>query len=411
MGSVAAAAAGLALWRHRDLPATQMLAPHGTEASEYVGDLRCAACHEGIHARQSHSRMARAMAMGGEVAPGEGLRPGEVVDVVNGLKYEVTHESGVWTLRVVRGGEEAAAPIHYLLGSGDRAMTPVCDLDARQYRELRVSYYGDTKSWDFTTGQEVAHLNDLTEALGRRIDKRSRLGCLTCHSTLLMQNGGAIDSAQSRFGVHCERCHGPGRRHAEAAERGASLPTSNLSVVQATSLAHQLLEGAPCTNSRDRFLLAVAQARDDRLVRDLFMCGECHGRKTIYDKIDDEELAMFQTAALTASRCYRESREKLRCTDCHDPHRDIQEADDALYVAVCRQCHVRSQPNGASGASNELPAQRASVCPIDAEQGCIACHMPKKSPMYRTRFTHHRIGLHEGVDAEEALSEQEHLHR
>lgn len=405
--AVAAVSLGLAAWCYSLGGPRQVVAPRGAEPDDYVGDQWCAACHQDIHAMQSHSRMARALATAGDGR----LTPGEVIDPVNQLRYEVREDGGAWRLQVSRCSDDlseaelaeaAVAPIAYLLGSGDRGLTPVSDLNADEYRELRISFYGDTRSWDFTPGQEVANLSNLSNALGRRIEKKGRLGCLSCHSTLLVQSGEAIDTAASRFGVHCERCHGPGRQHSEAAEKGEFLPTSNPAVAQATALAHRLIEGENRKSPQDRFLLSVARAGDDRLIRDLYMCGECHGRNAIHERIEGDELAMFQVAALAASRCFQESRGKLRCTDCHNPHRDVENADRSGYVDVCRKCHVGDR------ADRTLPNRRdedevaARVCPIDAEGQCVDCHMPKKTPMYRSRFTHHRIGLYDsGADETE----------
>lgn len=401
--AAAAVLVGLAAWHYSPGAPRQIVAPRGAEPDDYVGDQRCASCHQNIHGMQSHSRMARAL-----TAAGDGrLTPGEVIDPVNQLRYEVREDDGAWRLQVSRWSEEASdgepveaaiAPIAFLLGSGDRGITPVSELNADEYRELRISFYGDTQNWDFTPGQEVANLTNLSDALGRRIEKKGRLGCLNCHSTLLVQRGETIDVAASRFGVHCERCHGPGRQHSEAAQKGEFLPTSNPAVAQATALAHRLLEGETRKSPQDRFLLSVARASDDRLIRDLYMCGECHGRNALHDHIEGDDLAMFQVAALAASRCFQESRGKLRCTDCHDPHRDVENADRASYVDVCRKCHLGGRAEGTLSDRRDEDEVAARACPIDDEGGCVDCHMPKKTPMYRSRFTHHRIGLFTGAD-------------
>lgn len=357
-----------------------------------MGDGSCAECHAAVHQQQCRSRMARALTLGADLPGDQIVSPGEVNDSANGLTYRVSRESDGWRLEVVRGEEYAVAPISYFLGSGERGLTPLWEQDPDNYVELRISYYADTETWDFTPGQEDAAPVALPDALGRQISKKGRFGCLTCHSTLLVQDRGKIDLDRSLFGVHCERCHGPGRQHVEAAKRGDVLPTRNPAVAQATSLAGRFFEGEVPDTPQDKFLWSVAKARDERLIRDLYMCGDCHGRSALHNESDDTELAMFQVAALAASKCYQRGPGKIRCTDCHDPHRDIADTDGARYVAVCLGCHQDAdslaQPARTAG---QVPAK---TCPVDARGGCIECHMPKKSPMYRTRFTHHRIGLH-----------------
>jgi len=58
-------------------------------------------------------------------------------------------------------------------------------------------------------------------------------------------------------------------------------------------------------------------------------------------------------------------RKGLTCTTCHNPHRDAKE-NDAAYTRACRNCH------GVSSANH------AEICPVNQNDGCIGCHMPKQ---------------------------------
>jgi hypothetical protein len=113
--------------------------------------------------------------------------------------------------------------------------------------------------------------------------------------------------------------------------------------------------------------------------------------------LDDENLSRFQMPALLASRCYQQSATKLSCTDCHDPHGDAVHGDERPYVAVCLRCHF-SEPAGSADESAR-PSPKPKSCPQNSRDGCIACHMPTRSPMYRTQFTHHRIGVYQDITA------------
>lgn len=88
--AAAAVLVGLAAWHYSPSAPRQIVAPRGAEPDDFVGDLRCASCHERIHAMQSHSRMARALTT---AADGQ-LTPGEVIDQVNQLRYEVREDGG-----------------------------------------------------------------------------------------------------------------------------------------------------------------------------------------------------------------------------------------------------------------------------------------------------------------------------
>ena len=72
-----------------------------------------------------------------------------------------------------------------------------------------------------------------------------------------------------------------------------------------------------------------------------------------------------------ASRCFRESRDRLTCVTCHDPHTDVA-TDDKPYTAACLQCHSRPTTGSAP-----RPVQ-AKPCPVNAVAKCVECHMPKR---------------------------------
>lgn len=390
------AAALAAIGRYFRAPPTEILVPRGGELDGYVGAARCAECHREIYDRQSRSRMAGALQTAEEYDRQHRLPiPAEVNDRENGLSYRVLPRDGELILEVSRGLETARASLGYALGSGARGLTFVRDLDAGGYQELRISYYADDHVWDFTPGQENDRPTTVQQALGKFVPKRSPEACLDCHASRLVQSEGQIVPASSLFGVDCERCHGPGREHCETAARGDVAAPRAASLVQALRLAERLREGRPPASSQDAWLQSASKAADDRLIRDVYVCGECHGGRQIWSTPADDQLSRFQVAALVASKCYQESADKLRCTDCHDPHRDIEPGDQSLAVAVCLKCHSPGEGQAADGQPvSAAERARAISCPVNAVAGCVACHMPTRSPMYRTRFTHHRIGVH-----------------
>jgi hypothetical protein len=119
-----------------------------------------------------------------------------------------------------------------------------------------------------------------------------------------------------RPGVTCERCHGPGRTHAEAARAGR--PNG---------------EVARVILNPGRFP-AKAQVE---------MCGECHrlpepGEVSPAPEMLDPIAVRFQPIGLMASRCFLVSR-NLSCLTCHDPHEDARPRARDFYAARCLACH------------------------------------------------------------------------
>jgi mono/diheme cytochrome c family protein len=406
---VAGAAVAVAIARYRRPISREVLAPRGANLDGFVGAAKCAECHREIYNRQSHSRMATALRTSEDFCRQHALPlPAEVTDRANDLQYRIDRRQGQLCMEVVRGEEVVRTTMHYALGSGQRGLTFLCDLDAENYQELRVSYFADTNSWDFTPGQESAQPLSLAEAVGRRVGKRSDFACLNCHASRLVQSDGKIDTGRSYFGVDCERCHGPGREHIQAISAGRSGKMRPPALTQALVLGRQLREGKRPEGPQDELLRRMSEADDERLIRDFYVCGECHGRRQLWIEASDVQLARFQVAALMASPCYQRSAAKLRCTDCHDPHGDAVHGDDRPYIAVCLQCHGDGDPEQpvAEASSRRLAGPLPSansrlgsdtptkVCLKNPRDGCIGCHMPVRSPMYRTRFTHHRIAIY-----------------
>jgi hypothetical protein len=393
--AVAALAIIAAVSRHLLTPRPEVLAPRGAEIGRYVGSTRCAECHREISEQQSCSRMAVTLQTAEQFERTHSLPvPAEVFDPDNHLRYRIDRRDGKLCLEAWRGRDVARADMTYALGSGKVAVTFVRDLDAENYEELRATWYADTNSWDLTPGQKGARPITVAAALGRPIGKHSPQACLTCHATLLVQSDAKIDLARSRFGVACERCHGPGRDHIESVTKGRATGTKNNVTIrpplldEALGLAQRLREGQPAQTPQDELLRSVSQANDERLIRDLYVCGECHGYDQIWTRSSDDDLVKFQVAALVSSRCYEKSATKIRCSDCHDPHGDSSPEDVGVAVTVCLQCHA-----GATTVAGSQEA-RTKTCPVNTRDGCVGCHMPIRSPMLHAQMTQHHIGIY-----------------
>jgi hypothetical protein len=135
--------------------------------------------------------------------------------------------------------------------------------------------------------------------------------------------------------VGCERCHGPGRAHVEAARAGR--PAGEIY----------------------RFRGASSETT-------MALCGQCHRSpqpvSTEEDLASIEDLPRFAHTALVASACYQRSAGRLTCLTCHRSH-DPLSKDTAAYVRVCQSCHT-GHPGG------------SPACPVNRTSGCVGCHMP-----------------------------------
>ncbi|GMR22545.1 MAG: tetratricopeptide repeat protein [Acidobacteriota bacterium] len=208
--------------------------------------------------------------------------------------------------------------------------------------------------------------------------------CSSCHSTGLRKNYElADDSYDTEFfeiNVSCEACHGPGSRHVQWAEAGASgdpgltLTLRSDEPVWVTDVATGLAERQPARSERSEIeMCAACHSRRGQLYED-----DVHGQPFLDDyrpallrdplyyadgQIRDE---VYVYGSFLQSKMYRKG---VTCQDCHDPH--------GLHVraegnAMCASCHLPEKFDTATHHFHE-PETRGSLC--------VDCHMPETTYM------------------------------
>jgi cytochrome c554/c'-like protein len=331
--------------------------------ARYVGDVSCRDCHPGewaSHSRSGHSRTLRSAA---RVALDRRWDGRSAVD---------PERPGVaWTYRLHDGrfSTERAEPgrstverfvIDYAFGSGRHATTFVSlldrDPDHPASREQRLTFFAHSASPDVTPGQFLTgHASGNTDR-GRILSTEDTLNCFGCHATATSNRGPEVlDEATMIPNVTCERCHGPGRSHVEAARRDAGANTHGPAMpygLESWSVEEQLRR-----------------------------CGACHRTPAMVKpgsiRTDNPVLVRHQPVALVQSACFKGSRHTLGCVTCHDPHARAS-TDRAAYEVACRSCHAD---------------RRVADCPISTQSGCLDCHMPRREVARGMIMTDHWIRI------------------
>lgn len=240
-----------------------------------------------------------------------------------------------------------SVPVLWALGLGEAGQTYVFQKDGSLY-ESRVSYFRAIDGLELTLGfQNLLPLN-IVQAAGREMGKRDAAQCLNCHSTGGV-HGLTIDLAAIRPGIQCDRCH------AEAGEHAASF------------------SGGKSGVHMDKLAAKTTEQLSD-------FCGQCH--RTWQEIALSGKLGIsnvrFQPYRLANSKCYSANDARIRCTACHDPHRELDRVADN-YDNKCQACH-----SAATGYR---------VCSV-AKANCASCHMPKlEIPGSHFRFTDHEIRI------------------
>ena len=260
------------------------------------------------------------------------------------------------------GDRTETLALDYGLGSGRHGVTFVA-IQGEKTKvdpsgiEHRLSYLADSPRLAITPGQEATRQDQPSgkaagaTVFGRPLGPDNLKACLRCHATVTSTAfPNRLDAATLVPNVSCERCHGPGREHVDAARRGET----ELNMPMGHEPAQPWME--------------------------VNRCGECHRLPRLVSdssiRPENPGIVRFQGVGISMSACYAKGEGRLRCTTCHDPH-DRPSRDQVHYEAACLSCH------------RSAPAQKA--CPVSPTANCVGCHMPRREVPGNGTFTDHWI--------------------
>jgi hypothetical protein len=329
----------------------------------YVGPRACAECHPDQFALYSRSGHARTLSPPGRRDIARRLDGKTIADPDSAeVRWSYQHRGGQLYIRREAQDKVEECIAEYAFGSGHHGLTFVSVIDPRvpTILEHRISYFPQQQKLGLTAGHDERPRPPNVTPIGRLPSPDGAVKCFGCHSTQISaRDGQAIDAETLIPNVSCERCHGPGRAHAQAARRGASEAELRLPF------------------SPDGFIA-------DSLIK---LCGTCHRHPSGYEpgeiRPDDPGLARFQPVGILESRCFRESSGAFSCVTCHDPHARAS-SDRASYLEVCLSCHAET-------GSDERTTAVGNPCPAAPHGDCVDCHMPRVDVGRRVLFADHWI--------------------
>jgi predicted CXXCH cytochrome family protein len=283
--------------------------------------------------------------------------------------YTVLERGGQWFQRRHQkgfGGKETntlETSIDYVIGSGNHARSYLHRAADGRLLEMPVSWYSENGGyWAMSPGYDRPNQQDFRRPIAFR--------CMFCHNAY--PNGapaeeGVFPTALPE-GIDCQRCHGPGSAHVEAAGRGAPPETTRRAIVNpARQSRERQLEvcmqchleptSRPLPNAIARFEHGPFDYRPGEPMTDYFLFFD---RGTTPAGDDRFEIA-HAAYRLRKSKCFQAS--QMTCTTCHNPH-DAPRGKDAVarFDAACRNCHAEAHaagvPNGGDCASCHMPQRR-----------------------------------------------------
>ncbi len=345
----------------RPVPAT----PAGGVAQEgYVGSEACKECHKDLYASYARHSMART-----GPRPLASLDPKWLAKIFDaGATQPVTHDRSGFSYRAYRKGrdyfvEESVhdkdgatvqtwvQPITHSYSAGSYGVAFYFRQGKRLY-QVPIDYYPQPQRWGI----------DPAAAAGNpRFTKSLGTFCISCHTDYPRSQAGTDDVFLDPLpsGVGCERCHGPGQKHATSLRPEDIVNPAHLSSARQLDVCVQCHESNHSNLRADRGEFS-------------YRPGEPIGAYRVNFVDDPPAPDRFPLLAhpdrMVRSACWRASGGKLGCTSCHDPHKSSFEQPASWWDAKCNQCH-HDHP------CTETAEARA------AQQGhCVPCHMRAGAP-------------------------------
>ena len=348
--------------------------------TEFVGSTTCAECHPDQHesfARTTHSKSLSLVDP--ELEPPDA----EFVYELSGCNYEVYRDEGQLRHRealLSPDGETIAQsdyPVKYLVGSGAHTRTYLSEINGFLV-ESPITWYESRREWDVSPGYDVP--------FPPGFERPADIGCLACHIGSAEEVEGSLHRIRfHELAIGCERCHGPGREHVDAAKSDREEDVVRSTIVNPGLLSKTLSEDicAQCHLRGDATAyLAGMGPMDFRPGAPLTSVRIDYSVDTSHDQMK----VVGHVEQMRLSRCYTQSGE-LTCITCHDMHAEDPPAGSTaqFYRSRCLDCHNLVDCNLPEDGEQRMAEQ----------DNCVTCHMPQSdTDIPHIAFTHHRIGVH-----------------
>ena len=347
----------------------------------YVDHSLCTGCHTAIAKKYSHTGMARSFSrLLPENTVADFTRNNALYHNSSDRHYFAYQQDGRFYQRrhqIDFNGREfniVEKEIHFVIGSGNHARSYLHRTPRGQLVQLPLSWYVDKGGyWEMSPGY------NRPDHMGFRREINHE--CMACHNGYPEIEPGSdsfgsppIFPGEIPEGIDCQRCHGPGRDHMLALQRGKSAETVRRSIVNPARLSterqlevcmqcHLETTSRPLPHALWRYHRGLFSYRPGEPLESYILHLD-HSPGSGYD---DKFEVVNSVYRLRKSACFRGSNGAMTCTTCHNAHdapRGVWAAEH--YVQACRTCHQE-----ALGRLIEDKRHPES-------QQCLPCHMPKR---------------------------------
>jgi len=280
---------------------------------------------------------------------------------------------------------DQSVEISYVIGSGQQGHAYLIERPGMLYASP-VNWYSKSHRWGLAPGYDPAG--------HQRFERRVSDGCLNCHAGRIADD----PENQDRFvtpvfreiSIGCERCHGPGEQHIAHHRNGVIADM----IINPSSLELSARDAVCAQCHLQGVERVLRKGRTDFDFRPGELLGDTWTIFVDQSSLEDKSTrAVSHVEQMRASVCCVESKGRMSCTTCHDPHSTQHGTESSeFYRRRCLTCH--------SDDSCSAPAAARSA-EMDA---CTACHMPaiSASDVPHAAHTNHRILRNPNHSAEAA---------
>ncbi len=375
-----------------ELPAADV-----TPSADYVDPATCGSCHQEIWQTFRETGMGRSFH---RVQPGAGIEisgpPDPLHHEASNRYYTHIERDGRYFQRRYQKDAQGRETnvlekeIHFVMGSGNHARTFLHRSPSGKLVQLPLGWYSEGGGrWAMSPGYDRPNHDGFQRVIS--------FDCMFCHNGLPeIEDRTDHPGMRPLFrgsmpeGIDCQRCHGPGSAHVEAATSDAALTDTVISsIVNPSRLpaerqievcfqCHLESTSRPLPNILHRYGRGYFSFRPGERLSDYAVYFD-HAAGTGWDEKFEINHSAYR---LMQSRCFVESGRAITCTTCHDPHQaaDTPEAW-GRYDSACMTCHQAALGRLISDG-NHVP-----------DSQCARCHMPKRrtDDVVHAVMTDHRI--------------------
>ena len=199
------------------------LAAQTPASSGYLDSSICAQCHREIAESYSRTGMGRSfrLASGDVVLPE--FASEAFTHVGSGERFSLARRSGKYFIRRddESGKNSLELSVEYVIGSRDHAGSYLHRTADNKLVQFPVSWYSENGGhWGMSPGYDMRGHQEFSREVSYR--------CMFCHNAypevearMAQWDSGTVYPDRLPQGIDCQRCHGPGKDHVNAARRAA----------------------------------------------------------------------------------------------------------------------------------------------------------------------------------------------